>query len=313
MASLPDDQVDDAVWSDGPLINNFGYRVAVLGLSSVEALPFLINTATAKGCIVFDWQDGKIHRTHLAQSLDSTVSAPLKKADVRRLVFEQLGSVVSAAGFHLKKSEMQFTRRIPGGAQTIGLPVLDYHPVYVFSLYMLIRLDAVDEIYHRFSDIDPKYHAQGWTTNTPLSYFVKSVPKRYRWGRQDQYRVETTEDIEGALAHLLPVVQRDVLPFFERYQTLDALHIAMNRTRHGVFAALHAGMNGSRKGPFSELGPGVPMQAVILAYLAKSSDLQKIISRRRKFDPLDRDLKERFEQLVSWLNQHPLPGEQSIT
>ena len=33
MCSHPDDETDDAVWSDGPLINNFLHRAVVLGIT----------------------------------------------------------------------------------------------------------------------------------------------------------------------------------------------------------------------------------------------------------------------------------------
>jgi hypothetical protein len=65
MCSVPDDQIDDTVWSDGPLINNFAHRAAVLGISYSrvdEVLPFLIATATDLGLVVFDWDTGSIHR-----------------------------------------------------------------------------------------------------------------------------------------------------------------------------------------------------------------------------------------------------------
>jgi hypothetical protein len=63
--SLSDDEIDDAVWSDGPLINNFGHCAAVLGLSFSrveEALPFLIQTSKEMGLVVFDWQTKTLHR-----------------------------------------------------------------------------------------------------------------------------------------------------------------------------------------------------------------------------------------------------------
>ena len=65
MCSVPDDQIDDTVWSDGPLINNFGHRAAVLGLSYSrveEVLPFLVETANALGLAVFDWATETIYR-----------------------------------------------------------------------------------------------------------------------------------------------------------------------------------------------------------------------------------------------------------
>jgi len=65
MCAVPDDQIDDTVWSDGPLINNFGHRAGVLGMSYSrvgEVLPFLVETANALGLVVFDWATEAIHR-----------------------------------------------------------------------------------------------------------------------------------------------------------------------------------------------------------------------------------------------------------
>ena len=65
ICDLPDDKVDDGVWSDGPLINNFGARQAVVGVmfSHVEAvLPFIIHVSRKHGITVFDWQTETVHR-----------------------------------------------------------------------------------------------------------------------------------------------------------------------------------------------------------------------------------------------------------
>jgi hypothetical protein len=65
ICTLPDDQVDDGLWSDGPLWNNFGHRAAVLGMvySKVEeGLPFLVRTANGLGLTVFDWVGPTIYR-----------------------------------------------------------------------------------------------------------------------------------------------------------------------------------------------------------------------------------------------------------
>jgi hypothetical protein len=65
ICSLPEKDVDEGVWSDGPLWNNFGHRAAVLGMvfSRVEeALPFLVDTANELGLTVFDWGGPSIYR-----------------------------------------------------------------------------------------------------------------------------------------------------------------------------------------------------------------------------------------------------------
>ena len=65
ICSLPDEDVDDGVWSDGPLWNNFGHRAAVLGMvfSRVEeVLPFVVDTSNELGLTVFDWGGPSIYR-----------------------------------------------------------------------------------------------------------------------------------------------------------------------------------------------------------------------------------------------------------
>ncbi len=65
ICDLPDDEVDNGVWSDGPLVNNAGKDITTLGVvfSQVEnVIPFLIKTANQMGFVVFDGQTGIISR-----------------------------------------------------------------------------------------------------------------------------------------------------------------------------------------------------------------------------------------------------------
>ena len=57
ICDLPDELIDEGVWSDGPLISNFGHRAASLGIvysRVADVLPYLIQTANALGMVVFD-------------------------------------------------------------------------------------------------------------------------------------------------------------------------------------------------------------------------------------------------------------------
>lgn len=54
----------DGPWSDGPLINNFGQRIATLGIVGsrlAEVLPFLIASANDRGFWVLDSQGSVVH------------------------------------------------------------------------------------------------------------------------------------------------------------------------------------------------------------------------------------------------------------
>src|SRR5207302_10159272 len=73
MCSVPDDEVDDTVWSDGPLINDFLHRAAVLGMSYSrveEVLPFLVETANGLGLVVFDWATARVYRAEPGAAAD---------------------------------------------------------------------------------------------------------------------------------------------------------------------------------------------------------------------------------------------------
>ncbi|MFZ4430133.1 MAG: hypothetical protein ACOYPS_07245 [Phycisphaerales bacterium] len=65
ICSLPDDKVDDGLWADGPLWNNFGHRAAVLAMvhsKAYEGSLFIIERANRLGLTVFDWAGPTIYR-----------------------------------------------------------------------------------------------------------------------------------------------------------------------------------------------------------------------------------------------------------
>ena len=68
ICDLPDEEIDNGVWSDGPLSNNVGKNLTTLGMvfSAVEkVMPFLIETANKNNFVVFDYQTGQIFRPEL--------------------------------------------------------------------------------------------------------------------------------------------------------------------------------------------------------------------------------------------------------
>jgi hypothetical protein len=89
-SSLPDDQIDDAVWNASPLWEDFGQRTAVLLLGYPwvkEVLPFVIETANALDLAVFDWSGEQIHRADGFRELTLTVETrrPLQSPTLQQL------------------------------------------------------------------------------------------------------------------------------------------------------------------------------------------------------------------------------------
>lgn len=66
ICDLSDDEIEaKGVWTDGPLSNNAGADLIILGVifSHVhEVVPFVISMASKVGFVVFDPQEGKIYR-----------------------------------------------------------------------------------------------------------------------------------------------------------------------------------------------------------------------------------------------------------
>ncbi len=67
------------------------------------------------------------------------------KTEVRRLICDAFAPVVGPAGFRFKKSSEAFIRKIDGGRQELGLPLVDYNPTFELSLTLCIRLEAVQQ------------------------------------------------------------------------------------------------------------------------------------------------------------------------
>lgn len=64
ICDLDDDDGEEGVWSDGPLINNFKCEIPVIGLSFShleEAMPVVVETARDLGISILDWQTGEVY------------------------------------------------------------------------------------------------------------------------------------------------------------------------------------------------------------------------------------------------------------
>jgi hypothetical protein len=222
-------------------------------------------------------------------------NSSMKKSEVAALIYENLGSVVTPAGFRFRKREARFVRHIPAGRQDISVALANYRPEYQFSLVMGILLDAVEHTLRLFIHIDPTYNAERVTTLTQLTYVIGDVPERYAGVLPGEYKVEAPEDIAGAMAHLLPVVERRILPFFDRYQTIAALNDGVNRAEPSID---------------STLGPIGDMHAMILARLADAGDFERVVASHQaklagRLLPEDQ---ERIDRLVAYLREHA-PGD----
>lgn len=92
MEDVSDDEVDDIVWSDGPLIDNFQHRAAILGISfarAKEVVPFVVQTANSLGLVVFDWITETIYRPRANTNGKRNMTLQLESGKLIRDVEDQ--------------------------------------------------------------------------------------------------------------------------------------------------------------------------------------------------------------------------------
>lgn len=201
----------------------------------------------------------------------------MKKHEMKNLLFEMLGGILSGTDFRLKKSEDAFVRKIPGGRQMLGIPLLDYNPEFEFSLSICIRLDAVEEIFHQFSGSPPKFHSMSDTTITRLDYFT---------GGPGKYKVTTAGDVTFVGAILPSAIRENIMPFFNEYNNVQALDRGVNCLRPGIDITQN---------------PSGAMHAVIVAHLAGNTDFDRLVAKHRTDMQLSPGVPHPFNGLVEFL------------
>jgi hypothetical protein len=201
----------------------------------------------------------------------------VKKQEIRDLILQMVGANLLGTGFRLRKRESAFIRGIPGGWQHIGLPLYDYNPVFVFSLNICIRIDAVEDIFNMFSGIESKFQSTTATTMTRLEYFT---------GGSGEYSVATADDIASAGRVLSGVFRDKIIPFFDENKDAKALDRAVNCTEPGID---------------STQPPAGPMHAIILARVAGNPDFDGLVDEIRRRMGLSPEVDHVFNRLVKYL------------
>jgi hypothetical protein len=210
----------------------------------------------------------------------SNRKAAMKRQEIADLIFEMLSRVLAGTDFRLKKGEEGFVRKIPGGRQMLGVPLWDYNPEFEFSLNICIRLDAAEEVFHRFSGSAPKYHSMSFTTMTRLESFTGGPPR---------YKVTTAGDVASVGDLLSSVVREKIIPFLNENNNI----LCLNRTVNYERPEIDATQNPSRS-----------MHSVILAHLARSEDFDRLVAKHRTDMQLAPGVSHAFNRLVESLGTH---------
>ena len=203
----------------------------------------------------------------------------MKKPEMLTLLLSKLhGQLPESSEFHIKKSAEALVRKIPGGRQELGIPLVAYAPEYFFSFVMCIRIDVVEDIFHLFSKSPtPHDRSMSTTTITRLEYFT---------GGSKEIKVVTAEDVTAAISNLSETITSKIIPFFDSNLSVQSLDQSVNGPKPGFDITRN---------------PSGAMHSVILAHLADNPDFRNIVDRHRAKMQLASDTDHQFNSLVKHL------------
>jgi hypothetical protein len=169
MFKLGDPDALDSVWAGNPVIQAQTEEQALFGISlygenRLAVMRHFVEAANTVGLTVFDDQLGMAFLPNgqvlppeaqaqwaaVKQELASQ-SAPISKAQMRKIAISQVQAMAQKHGFVKRKKEgidTEFVRPIEGGEQIIWVQIYGTAPHLKLSLSFSIEFEKIEHIYH---------------------------------------------------------------------------------------------------------------------------------------------------------------------
>ncbi|RYU81814.1 hypothetical protein [Hymenobacter persicinus] len=141
--------------------------------------------------------------------------------DLRNALLTAVAADLLPFGFMLNRAQAEFTQRTPDGWNKVQLVFLWRNPEWEIKAGLLIRLHRVEQLYHRASSFDPKYHGTTPTVGLP-------VEKLLAEGQATHMTLRTAADLAPCRAWVERLFAKWARPFFARYHDLAALEHEVN-------------------------------------------------------------------------------------
>lgn len=281
-----DPKIDDCVWADGPLLNNFGQHAAVLEIASDEeqVMAFILQCASELNLTVVDFESGFIFRPNSPRALSYIAaqaeaernSAGFNLKSVTEYVVSQLSPIFLAQGFKWKKANSSFVRKIAGGDQRVWIYIWERHKEFRISCQVVININRVTEL-KRIILENPKVKT---SFMSDFSFFADG---------QDEYRVSNFEALVGVTQELYKIASEKIIAHVQEITSMQVLNGRVSAITKGDRPKIHS----ARK------------DALILGYIAAPSDFEQLVefykAQARTWDKCHLD---EIDQMVNYLKQH---------
>jgi hypothetical protein len=136
-------------------------------------------------------------------------------------VLSFLKTELSHHGFKLNESLGEFTRNSNDGWSQFHLTFLNRDACWEINLGMLIRKNIVEDIYHRASYYEPKYHKTTPTIGITIENYLND-------DKEHRYYLNSESDLDFCITGIIEDFKNIALPFFDKYQSLEAIEKAIN-------------------------------------------------------------------------------------
>jgi hypothetical protein len=210
--------------------------------------------------------------------------------EFRYVLCPHLERLFAPLGFTLQDTGYRLVRRAGAATQSIEIPVSVYSQEAHFSLLFGFRVEEAEQLYHRFSGVEPEYQPQSETCVVNLQAIAPDVPKM-------GVVVSDGRPLSDAVAWLAPILTRDVFPFLEAHRTLESLDELLSGDRQLRLVGT--------------MQPHPAMHAVILAYLRQTPNWLRVAATYRSdlVDKIDEEDLAQYDQLVEYLSVsvRPIP------
>jgi len=209
----------------------------------------------------------------------------MRNYELKENLLSKLESVLSFYGYKLKKSSDEFVHKNKEGWFKFQLIFLERDDNWEINLGMLIRINKVENIYHKGSYFEPKYHKTTPTLGITVEDYIND-------GNDYRFDLVKLEDIETCFHGIIKLFKEVAVSFFEKYRNIEEIEHAINvREGSSMFSGIKYEGN---------LG-------IILAKLVNNPDYEYFKAKYLKYykEHYDGFYLDEFENILKVIEENP--------
>ena len=205
----------------------------------------------------------------------------MKKVDVRRVIDQRLNEFLRPKGFKKNSKLRCFDRATEVGFHSVVPDVLDYQPNFEISLFLELRVDAVEDILNSAEGFESDQSERTTTARFELDFL--GAPEL------NNLTITSESELRSVLDKWTKVLEQVGLPMMEQSNSTDSLEALMNSPNN-------------RDYNFGYSQPNIGFIRVCLAHLAKNPEINTVIHTQRiEMADYPKAAYEQFDKFVNML------------